>query len=79
MIEWLFALAGLIIALRAVLGPTFADRLLAANLIVNIVTVFMVLHAVNIGADIYLDIAILLSLLSLVGTLAVAKYVVGAK
>jgi multisubunit Na+/H+ antiporter MnhF subunit len=39
----------------------------------------MVLHAVNIGADIYLDIAILLSLLSLVGTLAVAKYVVGAK
>ena len=76
MIEFLFALAGIIVVLRAFLGPTFADRLLAANLIVNLVVLSMVMHAVSTGSRLYLDIPIVLSLLSLVGTLAVAKYLV---
>ena len=76
MIEFVFALAGIIVLVRAFLGPTFADRLLAANLIVNIVVLFMVMYAVNTGSNLYLDIPLALSLLSLVGTLAIAKYLV---
>lgn len=76
MIEWLFAAASVIALARALLGPTFADRLLAANLVTGLVTIYMVMYAIRIGTEFYLDIAIVLSVLSLVGTLAVAKYAV---
>ena len=74
MIEYIFLAAGLIIAVRLALGPSFADRMLSAGALINMLVVLIAIYAVNIGSDFYLDIAILMILLSFIGTLAVVKY-----
>lgn len=75
MIEYLFIAAGLIAAARAIAGPTFADRVISISSIVSIVIFLMVFYSVSYGMELYLDIAIILMLLSFVGSLAIAKFV----
>ncbi len=75
MIEFLFVIAGIIALVRLALGPTFADRVIAGGAVANIVTVLIVWYAISTGPGFYLDIAIVMSLLSFTGTLAIARYV----
>ncbi len=74
MIEFLFMAAGLIALVRAVLGRTFADRVIAIGAFVNMVVILMVIYAVNTEEVMIIDIALLLILLSFVGTLSIAKF-----
>jgi multisubunit Na+/H+ antiporter MnhF subunit len=74
MIEYLFMAAGLIALVRAFIGRTFADRVIGVGAFVNMVIILMVIYAVNTGEDMIIDIALLLTLLSFVGTLSIAKY-----
>jgi multisubunit Na+/H+ antiporter MnhF subunit len=75
MIEYLFIAAGIIAAARAIAGPTFADRVIAISSVVSIVIFLMVLYSVTYGIEMYLDIAIVLMMLSFVGSLAIAKLI----
>lgn len=75
MIEYLFLAAGIIALIRAVAGPTFADRVISISSVISLVIFLMVLQAVTSGSQIYLDIAVVLMLLSFVGTLAIAKFI----
>ena len=59
----------LICAIRAVLGPRTADRLMAVNMITTLVTVCICILTLLLGEDYLADIAILFSL---TGLLAVA-------
>jgi multicomponent Na+:H+ antiporter subunit F len=74
-IEYLFIAAGVISLIRAIAGPTFADRAIAVSSVVSVVVLLMVLQAVVQETQFYLDVAIVLMLLSFVGSLAVAKFV----
>ncbi|MCK4496731.1 MAG: cation:proton antiporter [Candidatus Aenigmarchaeota archaeon] len=67
--------AGIIALIRAVAGPTFADRVISISSVISLVIFLMVLQAVTSGSHIYLDIAVVLMLLSFVGTLAIAKFI----
>ncbi len=75
MIELLFILGGIIALLRALSGPTFADRLLAANLVASIVILLLVWYDVSMQLNMFMDTAIVLSILSLVGILSISKYI----
>lgn len=75
MIEYIFMAAGIIALIRAVAGPTFADRVISISSVISLVIFLMVLQAVTSGSQIYLDIAVVLMLLSFVGTLAIAKFI----
>ena len=75
MIEFVFVLAGIISIVRLAMGPTFADRVIAGGAVMNIITVLIVWYSISSGLDFYLDVAIVMSLLSFTGTLAIAKYV----
>ena len=77
MIEYLFVLAGLLAAARTVLGPSFADRMISGGALTSVVVMLISLQAVKTGSDFYLDIAIIVSLLSFTGTLAVARFIGG--
>ncbi len=74
-VEFVFLISGLLCLIRAVIGPTFADRLLALDAFGNIIVLLMVSYAIYIQSGIYLDIALLLALLSFTGVLSVAKWV----
>ncbi len=74
MIEYLFALSGLLALAAMVRGPTFADRALAAGAFMNIAVIIMLLFAARAEAWLYLDVSMVIILTSFVGTLAIARY-----
>lgn len=77
MIEYVFLAAGIIAILRAIAGPTFADRVISISTAMSMVVVIMVIYAITTGAEMYLDVGIMLMMLSFVGTLAIAKFTRG--
>ena len=74
MIEYIFALSGLLALAAMIRGPTFADRALAAGVFMNIAVIIMLLFAVRAGAWLYLDISVVIIFMSFVSTLAIARY-----
>jgi multicomponent Na+:H+ antiporter subunit F len=68
----LIALALLLV--RAVLGPTVFDRLLAANTIGTVAVLLIAVLAFMDGRPEFLDLAIVYGLLNVVGTIAVLKF-----
>ncbi|MDF3009432.1 MAG: pH regulation protein [Burkholderiales bacterium] len=68
-------LAALVLLLvRAVLGPTVFDRLLAANTIGTVSVVLLATIGFLTGRPDFLDLAIVYGLLNIVGTIAVLKF-----
>ncbi len=59
---------------RAMLGPTMFDRVLAANSIGTLAVLALALIGFVTGRPDFLDIAILYTLLNLIGTIAVLRY-----
>jgi len=75
MIWVIFAVAATLIAIRAMIGPSFADRVIAFDAIVNLVALLMVFQSIKVQSQLYLDIAVLITMLGFIGTLAIARYV----
>lgn len=59
---------------RAVLGPTMFDRVLAANSTGTLAVLALALIGFVTGRPEFLDIAILYTLLNMIGTIAVLRY-----
>ncbi len=59
---------------RAILGPTMFDRVLAANSTGTLAVLTLALIGFVAGRPDFLDIAILYTLLNLIGTIAVLRY-----
>ncbi len=59
---------------RAILGPTLFDRVLAANTTGTLAVLALALIGFVTGRPDFLDIAILYTLLNLIGTIAVLRY-----
>lgn len=69
--------AVLFCAVRAVLGPTAPDRVVAIDAITALMVASLVLLGVHYRASIYLDVALVYAFLSFLGTLAISKYLEG--
>jgi len=63
--------------IRAVLGPTIPDRVVALDTINTLVVASMVALGAGYKEVIYIDVAIVYAVLSFVGTLYIAKYLEG--
>jgi multicomponent Na+:H+ antiporter subunit F len=69
--------ANIMCVVRAVLGPTIPDRMVAIDTLTVIVVLILVLLGVYYSAAIYLDIALIYAFLNFLGTVALAKYLEG--
>jgi multicomponent Na+:H+ antiporter subunit F len=69
--------ACLFCAVRAVIGPTAPDRVIAIDAIMALMVAALVLLGVYYRASIYLDVALVYAFLAFIGTLAIAKYLEG--
>lgn len=69
------AAAALLALWRVVRGPSLPDRVVAIDLLGVIVTGFAVVGAASTGSSWFLDIAIVIALVSFVGTIAYARYI----
>ncbi|MCB1444674.1 MAG: cation:proton antiporter [Rhizobiaceae bacterium] len=71
----LLTLALLMVALRVIVGPTLADRVLALDQLVSTVIGFIAVIAVKTGFGLYIDIALALALVGFLATAAFARYI----
>jgi multisubunit Na+/H+ antiporter MnhF subunit len=84
MIEWVTTVAVMVLALcivmaayRVVAGPSQPDRVIALDVIAaNTVGLILVL-AIKSGSRAYIDAALVIALLSFLGTVSLAKYLAG--
>lgn len=71
----ILAIAALLAFVRVWRGPTLPDRVVAIDLIGVIIVGVMVVDAAASGERAFLDVAIVMALISFVGTVAYARYV----
>lgn len=68
-------LALVMTALRVIIGPSLADRVLALDQLVSIAIGFIAVIAVKTGFGLYIDIALALALVGFLATAAFARYI----
>ena len=71
----MLTVAALLTLLRVVRGPTLPDRVVAIDLIGVLIVGVTVVAAAATGEQAFLDVAIVIALISFVGTVAYARYV----
>ena len=71
----MLAIAMVLVFVRLVRGPSLADRVVALDLLATIGVSAAVVYAITFDAPVFLDVAIVLALISFIGTVAFAKYV----
>lgn len=74
---WLLAslgLAQLLALVRLLRGPTLADRIVALDLMTTIGVGMCGIYAVTMDKPVFLDVAIIMALITFVGTVALARY-----
>ena len=62
---------------RVVVGPTPEDRLIGLNLVAGQVLAVLVLNAVRAGHGVFLDVALVYSILGFVGVLILTRHLRG--
>ena len=71
----LLSLSTLLALWRVVRGPTLPDRVVALDLVGVLIAGIAVVSAARTGSRYFLDVAIVIALISFVGTVAYARYV----
>jgi multicomponent Na+:H+ antiporter subunit F len=71
----MLALAAALAFIRVVRGPTLPDRVIAVDLIGVLMVCLLVVTAGATAQQAFLDVAIVVALISFVGTVAYARYI----
>ena len=72
--QYLFLVAGAVVLLRFIKGPSTSDRLITLNVLTSLLVMLLVWHSVQRGLELYLDISIAMAMLSFVGMLALIRW-----
>jgi len=70
----LLLLAFVFALLRLFRGPSNSDQIVALDLIASIVMGFILLYSMLVEREIYFDIAIIIAMISFLGTIAISIY-----
>lgn len=70
----MLALAAVLTFIRLVRGPTLPDRVIALDLIGVLIVGMLVVVAASTSHRAFLDVALVIALISFVGTVAYARY-----
>jgi multicomponent Na+:H+ antiporter subunit F len=69
------ALAAILAFIRLVRGPTLPDRVIAIDLMGVLIVCLLVVVAASTAQQAFLDVAMVVALISFVGTVAYARYI----
>ncbi len=71
----IFLLIALVLSFaRLVRGPSVNDRIAAMDLISSIIIGFIIIYSVLLKSEFYIDVVIIISLVSFIGTVAISTY-----
>ena len=71
----MLAVAALLAFVRLVRGPTLPDRVVAIDLLGVLIVGLIVVYTAASGATAFLDVAMVIALVSFLGTVAYARYI----
>jgi multicomponent Na+:H+ antiporter subunit F len=71
----MLAVAAVLMAARAIKGPTVAERIVALDVMLVVVTGGILVGAARTGNPVFLDLAVVAALLGFVGTVSVARFI----
>lgn len=69
------AISMLLVMTRFMIGPTFADRVAALDLLITIGIAIMAVYAILTHQESFLDIAMIFALIAFLGTIALSYYI----
>ena len=69
-----FIVLALLLFIRLIIGPSVADRAVAADVIDVLADMALILFACASGRSVFLDIALVTALLGFIGSTVVARY-----
>lgn len=75
----ILSLALILVVVRFVKGPTFADRIVALDLIITTGIGLISVFALAVGRSVFMDAAMLLALIGFLGTIAFSYYLIKVK
>ena len=70
----LLSVAALFVLLRLIRGPSLSDRVVALDLLATLIIGFSAVYAVATDQPAFLDVAVILALVTFLGTVAFAYY-----
>ena len=70
----MLALSVVLAFIRLLRGPSLPDRVVAFDLMTSVAVGIMALYSIATGETVFLDVAIVLALISFLGTVAFARY-----
>ena len=71
----ILALSAVLMLLRVLRGPTTAERIVALDATLVVVVCGIVVAAARTGEGVFLDLAVVTSLLAFAGTITVARFI----
>lgn len=71
----LLAVGGVGFVVRAVIGPSLADRLVAVDGLVVCMVLAVVIRSIRLGRDVDLDVALVVAFVGFLGTTAGARFI----
>jgi multicomponent Na+:H+ antiporter subunit F len=71
----LLAVGAVIVGARTVLGPTVADRIVGVDTLLIIVIGLIAITTGRTGSSLFIDVALVISLLAFVGTSIAARFI----
>jgi multicomponent Na+:H+ antiporter subunit F len=71
----MLAAAAALMAARAIKGPTVAERIVALDVMLVVITGGILVGAARTGESVFLDLAVVAALLGFVGTVSVARFI----
>lgn len=69
------AISMLLVMVRFLIGPTFADRVAALDLLITIGIAIMAVYAILTHQESFLDISMIFALIAFLGTIALSYYI----
>ncbi|MDA3957082.1 monovalent cation/H+ antiporter complex subunit F [Oceanispirochaeta sp.] len=72
--QWFLLACAFMCVIRLVTGKNAADKLAGLNVLSGVVLAFMVLHGVQLGRALYLDVALVYDIFGFLGFLAIAHF-----
>jgi len=75
--QWFLLVCAFFSIIRLVTGKEAADKLAGLNVLSGVVLAFLVLHGVQMGRALYLDVALVYDIFGFLGFLAIAHFLKG--
>jgi len=72
--QWILLALALVIVIRLITSKSSVNKLVSLNVLSGVILAFLILHGVELGRTLYLDIALVYDIFGFLGFLAISHF-----